>query len=88
VLPSPQRQNIPNCVSEYAKQDKNMPNFFRNKNTWKIGNRNFSYLYEVYCTINDSYEHSLSLSLKKSFPSKESDTMMSVLSLGQNLSLG
>jgi len=33
VLPSPQRQNMPNCVSEYAKQDKNMPNFFRNEKT-------------------------------------------------------
>jgi len=33
VLPSPQRQNMPNCVSEYAKQDKNMPNVFRNKKT-------------------------------------------------------
>jgi len=28
VSPSPQRQNMPNCVSEYAKQDQNMPNFF------------------------------------------------------------
>jgi len=28
VLPSPQRQNMPNCVSEYAKQEKNMTKFF------------------------------------------------------------
>jgi len=28
VLPSPQRQNMPNCVSEYAKQDKNIPHLF------------------------------------------------------------
>jgi len=33
VLPSPQRQNMPNCASECAKQDKNMPRFFRNKKT-------------------------------------------------------
>jgi len=33
VLPSPQRQNMANCVSEYAKQDKNMPNSFHNKKT-------------------------------------------------------
>jgi len=39
VLPRPQRQNMPNCVSEYAKQDKNMPIFFATKNTWKIGNK-------------------------------------------------
>jgi len=33
VLPSPQRQNMPNCVSdsEYAKEDKHMPNFFVTK---------------------------------------------------------
>ena len=41
VLPSAQKQNMPNCVSEYAKEDKNIPNFFRKKNTWKIGNKIF-----------------------------------------------
>jgi len=33
VLPSSQDQNISNCVSEYVKQDKNMPNVFRDKKT-------------------------------------------------------
>jgi len=33
VLPSPQKQNMPNCVSEYAKQCENMPIFFVTKKT-------------------------------------------------------
>jgi len=35
VLPSPQGQNMPNCVSEYAKF------YFRAKNTWKLGSKFF-----------------------------------------------
>jgi len=56
----------------------NMPNrtkicqiFFATKNTWKIGNRFFSSFYEVYCTIDDSYKHSLRLSIENNlFPAK------------------
>jgi len=36
VLPSPQRQNMPNCVSEYAKQDKICQSFSHQKTRGKF----------------------------------------------------
>jgi len=35
VLHSPQRENMLNCLAEYAKQDKNMSHFIRRKKTLK-----------------------------------------------------
>jgi len=45
--------------------------FFATKNTWKIGSKIVSYIYEVHCTIDDSYKHSLGLSTKNNpFPAR------------------
>jgi len=53
-----------------------MPNFFCNKkNNWKIGRRIFSPYYKVFCSIDNSCEHILKLSIEKNrFPVLRSES--------------
>ena len=80
VLPSPQRQNMPNCVSDNAKQDKNMPNSFRIKTNsniaYIIGSKFFHPIIKFTAQLTIHITHFKAVYRKESFPSKESDTRM------------
>jgi len=70
---------MPNCVSEYAKHDKNMPIFLEQQNNWKIGSKCFHPVIKFTAQSTIDTNAFKAVCGKEYFPSKESDTYTRML---------